>query len=338
MRHRRAAVRRHESRIATRTTCARVWRKSSSTRSRTSTACASPRAPPRSSFAGEHDLREVGTQARRRQRARRQRAQGRRSPAHHGAAHRCHHRLSQVVGEVRARRPATCSRCRTRSPRSVATLLRGGALNRARAARRASPADGHRNLRMFPARPPAHAHLRQPDMDQARELYQRAIALDAEYAPGLGRPRDAACAAYTSGGARPTRISAEADRASRIAMELAPELADAHLSRGYTLSNLRRYDEAREHFEAARASIRICSMRITTTAARLSPPATSRSPSSCGIGAPRCGATTSSARSSRRRRCASWVATRKPGPSISSASGAPSGCSSSIRKMHACSR
>ena len=34
-------------------------------------------------------------------------------------------------------------------------------------------------------------------------------------------------------------------------MELAPELADAHLARGYTLSNLRRYHEARAHFEAA---------------------------------------------------------------------------------------
>ena len=42
-----------------------------------------------------------------------------------------------------------------------------------------------------------------------------------------------------------------ADRASRIAMELAPELADAQLARGYTLSNLRRYEEARQHFEAA---------------------------------------------------------------------------------------
>jgi hypothetical protein len=30
----------------------------------------------------------------------------------------------------------------------------------------------------------------------------------------------------------------QADRASRIAMELAPELADAHLARAYTLSNL----------------------------------------------------------------------------------------------------
>jgi adenylate cyclase len=34
-------------------------------------------------------------------------------------------------------------------------------------------------------------------------------------------------------------------------MELAPDLADAHLARAYTLSNMRRYEEARPHFEAA---------------------------------------------------------------------------------------
>ena len=43
----------------------------------------------------------------------------------------------------------------------------------------------------------------------------------------------------------------EADRASLMAMELAPELADAHLARGYTLGNQRRYQEAERHFEAA---------------------------------------------------------------------------------------
>jgi adenylate cyclase len=34
-------------------------------------------------------------------------------------------------------------------------------------------------------------------------------------------------------------------------MELNPELAEAHLARGYTLSNQRQYEEACQHFEAA---------------------------------------------------------------------------------------
>jgi len=41
------------------------------------------------------------------------------------------------------------------------------------------------------------------------------------------------------------------DRASQIALELAPDLADAHFSRGFALSLHRRYDEAQVHFELA---------------------------------------------------------------------------------------
>src|SRR6185436_16097769 len=43
----------------------------------------------------------------------------------------------------------------------------------------------------------------------------------------------------------------EADRASRTAMELAPQLADAQLARGLVLTLFRRYEEAEQHFEAA---------------------------------------------------------------------------------------
>jgi adenylate cyclase len=43
----------------------------------------------------------------------------------------------------------------------------------------------------------------------------------------------------------------EADRASRIAMELNPGLADAHVARGFAMSLHRRYDLAEKHFEAA---------------------------------------------------------------------------------------
>ena len=55
---------------------------------------------------------------------------------------------------------------------------------------------------------------------------------------------------YEWWGSKPQDLD-EADRASRVAMELAPDLADAQLARGYTLSNLRRYEDARKHFEAA---------------------------------------------------------------------------------------
>jgi tetratricopeptide (TPR) repeat protein len=42
-----------------------------------------------------------------------------------------------------------------------------------------------------------------------------------------------------------------ADRASQIAMELAPDLADAHVARGFALSLRNLYDEAQIHFELA---------------------------------------------------------------------------------------
>ena len=92
--------------------------------------------------------------------------------------------------------------------------------------------------------------MQQPQMDEARALYQRAIELDAEYAPAWAGLATLHALLYEWWGSAPTDL-AEADRASRIAMELAPDLADAHLARGYTLSNQRRYGDACNHFEAA---------------------------------------------------------------------------------------
>ena len=55
-------------------------------------------------------------------------------------------------------------------------------------------------------------------------------------------------------------------------MELAPDLADAHLARGYTLSNQRRYEEAQPAFRSRGAhQSRTCSTPTTTTAAPRSP-------------------------------------------------------------------
>jgi adenylate cyclase len=87
-------------------------------------------------------------------------------------------------------------------------------------------------------------------MDEAQAMYQRAIELDAGYAPAWAGLATLHALLYEWWGSKAEDLT-EADRASRIAMDLAPELADAHLARGYTLSNLRRYEEATQHFEAA---------------------------------------------------------------------------------------
>jgi adenylate cyclase len=132
----------------------------------------------------------------------------------------------------------------------VATLLRGGALSiRERRAVRRQPTAIETYECFLRGRQRMHT-MQQPHMDEARALFQRAIALDAEYAPAWAGLATLHALLYEWWGSRDEDM-AEAERASRIAMDLAPDLADAHLSRGYTLSNQRRYQEAQRHFEAA---------------------------------------------------------------------------------------
>jgi len=132
----------------------------------------------------------------------------------------------------------------------VATLLRGGALDaRERRAVRRQPTMIETYENFLRGRQRMHS-MHQPHMDEARAFYEGAIALDAEYAPAWAGLAMLHCLLYEWWGADDAGLQA-ADRASGIAMELAPELADARLARGYTLANQRRYAEAREHFEAA---------------------------------------------------------------------------------------
>jgi TolB-like protein/Flp pilus assembly protein TadD len=132
----------------------------------------------------------------------------------------------------------------------VATLLRGGALNARESRglhRQPTAIETYENF--LRGRQRMH-NMQQPGMDEARDFYQRAIALDAEYAPAWAGLAMLHALLYEWWGANDSDLEA-ADRASRIAMELAPELADAHLARAYTLSNQRRYAEACPHFESA---------------------------------------------------------------------------------------
>ncbi|HUQ10701.1 MAG TPA: winged helix-turn-helix domain-containing protein [Steroidobacteraceae bacterium] len=133
---------------------------------------------------------------------------------------------------------------------TVANLLRGGTLStRERRAVRRQPTAIETYECFLRGRQRMHT-MQQPHMDEARALYERAITLDAEYAPAWAGLATLHALLYEWWGSS-ERDLAEADRASRMAMELAPDLADAHLARGYTLSNQRRYREAETHFEAA---------------------------------------------------------------------------------------
>ena len=84
----------------------------------------------------------------------------------------------------------------------------------------------------------------------ARELFERAIAVDPAYACAWSGLSDCAAFLYANAGRHPEDLE-QADAASRRALELEPDLAEAHASRGVTLSLRGRHEEAEEAFETA---------------------------------------------------------------------------------------
>ena len=92
--------------------------------------------------------------------------------------------------------------------------------------------------------------MREPDLEQSRRMFEGAIELDADYAPAWAGLATVHALLYEWWGSKDEDLQ-RSDRASQIALELAPDLADAHFSRGFALSLHRRYDEAQVHFELA---------------------------------------------------------------------------------------
>ncbi|HSD67253.1 MAG TPA: protein kinase, partial [Vicinamibacteria bacterium] len=84
----------------------------------------------------------------------------------------------------------------------------------------------------------------------ARELLERAIERDPAYGRAWSGLSDCSAFLYTNAGRHPEDLE-QADSASRRALELEPELAEAHASRGVTLSLRGRHEEAERAFETA---------------------------------------------------------------------------------------
>jgi adenylate cyclase len=155
----------------------------------------------------------------------------------------------------------TCSRCFERNvgdvfaiqdeiAEAVAKCLRGRALSRRErhAVRRpqlaVEPYECFLRGRQYMHR------MQQPDMDQSRRMFERAITLDESYAPAWAGLATVHALLFEWWGARDEDLQL-ADRASHKAIELAPDLADAHVARGLALTLHRCYEEAQTHFEAA---------------------------------------------------------------------------------------
>jgi adenylate cyclase len=92
--------------------------------------------------------------------------------------------------------------------------------------------------------------MRQVDLEQSRRMFEGAIELDADYAPAWAGLATVHALLFEWWGSKDEDMH-RADRASQIALELAPDLADAHVARGFALSLRGLYDEAQVHFELA---------------------------------------------------------------------------------------
>ena len=94
-----------------------------------------------------------------------------------------------------------------------------------------------------------HQHRRK-SLDYARQMFNKAIEIDPDYALAYAGVADCYSLLYTYFDSRDFNLR-QADIASNRALELAPDLAEAHLSRGIAVSLSKNFDEAKREFEAA---------------------------------------------------------------------------------------
>jgi len=92
--------------------------------------------------------------------------------------------------------------------------------------------------------------LRRRSLEYARQMFNKAIDLDPEYALAYTGVADSSSLLYTYFDARDFNLR-QADKASKKALELEPQLADAHVSRGIVASLTHSFAEAEEAFTKA---------------------------------------------------------------------------------------
>jgi TolB-like protein/tRNA A-37 threonylcarbamoyl transferase component Bud32/Tfp pilus assembly protein PilF len=88
------------------------------------------------------------------------------------------------------------------------------------------------------------------DFDSAREMFQNAIEIDAGYALAWAGLADTYTEFWRNYDSTEENL-VQAEEASREAVELDPNLAEAHASKGFALGQRRLYDEAAEAFRRA---------------------------------------------------------------------------------------
>jgi len=92
--------------------------------------------------------------------------------------------------------------------------------------------------------------FRRKNFERARDMFEHATRLDAKFAPAYAGIAD--CSSYLYLYWEPTTENLRlADSASRTALALSPDLAEAQVSRAVALSTLRNYPEAEAMFRTA---------------------------------------------------------------------------------------
>ncbi len=92
--------------------------------------------------------------------------------------------------------------------------------------------------------------LGRKNLEFAKQMFNRAIQVDPEYAVAYAGVADSCSILYMYFDARDFNLK-QADTASRKALELEPDLAEAHVARGLAVSLSRKFEEAEQEFETA---------------------------------------------------------------------------------------
>jgi adenylate cyclase len=131
---------------------------------------------------------------------------------------------------------------------SVATSLRENVLSRREKQALQRPQTGTAAYEYYLRGRQHLPRMTQPDLEICRDMFERAIELDAGYSPAWSCLAAVHGTLYEWFGAKEDDL-VRAERCSAKALELAPDLALAHVARGFVLSLSGRYDEAAKEFE-----------------------------------------------------------------------------------------
>src|SRR5262249_25052119 len=92
--------------------------------------------------------------------------------------------------------------------------------------------------------------FRRKAFEFALQMFAHAIAIDADYGHAYAGSADCHSLLYMYFDSDPANLE-KADEASRKALELTPDLAEAHVARGLVLSQKKEYTQAEAHFHTA---------------------------------------------------------------------------------------